>query len=118
MVLLFLRYLISVLSIVPPHKRPKPLLKRWPNLTLQAEIIGCGIIDKTMMCEAAVLYGMKYAKWVKYRPPTFHNNYNNKYCIAWIKNKEENPEIQGNILKKYRKRKIKLFIQCRCNTVN
>jgi hypothetical protein len=33
---------------------------------------------------------MKYAIWVKYRLSNFHNNYNNKYCIAWIKNKEEN----------------------------
>ena len=102
-------YLISVLSIVPPHKRPKPLLKRWPNLTLQAEIIGCGIIDKTMMCEAVVLSGMKYAIWVKYRLPTFHNNYNNKYCIAWIKNKEENPEIQGQYFKKISKKKNQTF---------
>ena len=75
-------------------------------------------MDKTHMCEAAVLSGMKHAICVKYRLSTFHNNYNNKYCIAWIKNKEENPAIQGNILKKCRKRKIKLLIQCCCNTVN
>ena len=75
-------------------------------------------MDKTHMCEAAVLSGMKHAIWVKYRLSTFHNNYSNKYCIAWIKNKEEKSAIQGNILKKCRKRKIKLIIQRRCNTVN
>ncbi|MFC1877670.1 hypothetical protein ACFL2E_10440 [Thermodesulfobacteriota bacterium] len=74
--------------------------KLWPNLTLQAEIIGCGIIDKTMMCEAAVHSGMKPAIWVKYRLSIFHNNYNNKYCIAWMKNKEENPVIHWIIFKK------------------
>jgi hypothetical protein len=46
-------YLISVLSIVQSNKRPKLSSKLWPKLTLQAEIIGCGIIDKTRMCEAA-----------------------------------------------------------------
>jgi len=53
-------------------------------------IFYCGIIDKTNMCEAAVRSGMKPAIWVKYRLSIFHNNYNNKYCIAWIKNKAEN----------------------------
>ena len=74
-----------------------------------ALIIGRGIMDKTHMCEAAVHSGMKPATWVKYRLSTFHNNYNNKYCIAWIKNKEEKSAIQGNILKKCRKRKIKTY---------
>ena len=83
-----------------------------------ALIIGRGIIDKTNMYEAAVHSGMKPAIWVKYRLYTFHNNYNNKYCIAWIKNKEENPAIQGNILKIYRKRKIKLIIQSCCVAAN
>ena len=84
-----MRYLISVLSIVPPNKRPKPLSKLWPELTLQSDIIGCGIIDKTMMCETAVHSGMKPAIWVKYRLSIFHNNYNNKYRIAWMINKAE-----------------------------
>jgi hypothetical protein len=55
-----------------------------------ALLIGRGIMDKTNMYEAAVHLGMKPAIWVKYRLSFFHNNYNNKYCIAWIKNKAEN----------------------------
>jgi hypothetical protein len=66
------------------------LSKLWPELTLQADEIGRGIMDKTHMREAAVLSGMKPAIWVKYRLSTFHNNYSNKYCIAWIRNKEKN----------------------------
>ncbi len=58
-----------------------------------ALIIGRGIIDKTHMCEAAVHSGMKPAIWVKYRLSIFHNNYNNKYCIAGMKNKAENSVI-------------------------
>jgi len=49
------------------------------------------------MCEAAVLSGMKYAIWVKYRLSIFHNNYNNKYRITGIKNKEENPVFRRSI---------------------
>jgi len=45
--------------------------KLWTELTLSADVIGCGIIDKTMMCEAAVHSGMKPAIWVKYRLPFF-----------------------------------------------
>ena len=74
-------YLISVLSIVPPNKRPKHSSKLWPKLTLQAEIIGSGIIDKAMMCEAANHPGTEIAIWVKYSLPFFHNNYNDKYYI-------------------------------------
>jgi hypothetical protein len=55
-----------------------------------ALIINRGIMDKTNMYEAAVHSGMKPAIWVKYRLSFFHNNYNNKYCIAWFKNKAEN----------------------------
>ena len=52
------------------------------------------------MCEAAVLTGTEYAIWVKYQLSNFHNNYNNKYCIAWVKNKEDNSTVQATILKK------------------
>jgi hypothetical protein len=75
------RYLISVLSIVPSSKRPKQSSKLRPKLNLQAEIIGCGIIDKAMMCEAANHSGTEIAIWVKYSLSFFHNNYNNKYYI-------------------------------------
>jgi hypothetical protein len=84
------------------------LLKLWPNLTLQFEIIGCGIIDKTMMCEAAVHSGMKPAIWVKYRLSFFHNNYSDKYCIAWMKNKAENPVSHWIIKKNNEKEKSNL----------
>jgi len=56
------------------------------------------------MYEAAVHSGMKPAIWVKYRLSTFHNNFNNKCCIAWIKIKEENPVTQG-IIQKITKKK-------------
>ena len=61
-----------------------------------------------MMCEAAVHSGMKPAIWVKYRVPFFHNNYNNKYCIAWIKNKAENLVIQGKNKENNEKEKMNL----------
>ena len=62
-----------------------------------ALIIGRGIIDKTNMYDAAVYSGMNPAIWVKYRLSIFHNNYNDKYCIAGIKNKEENPVFHRSI---------------------
>jgi len=73
------------------------LSKPQPNLNLLFLITGSRIVDKTHMYEAAVHSGMKSAIWVKYRLSFFHNNYNNKYCIAWIKNKAENLVIQGII---------------------
>ena len=72
----YYRYLISVLSIVPPNKRPKPLSKLWPEFTLQADVIGRRIVDKTNKYDAAVHSGTKPAIWVKYRLSFFHNNYN------------------------------------------
>jgi hypothetical protein len=84
------------------------LSKLWPDLTLQADVIGCGIIDKTMMCEAAVHSGMKPAIWVKYRLSFFHNNYSDKYCIAWMKNKAENPVSHWIIKKNNEKEKSNL----------
>ena len=84
-------YLNRVLSIVPPNKRPKLSSKLRPNLNLQAEIIGCGIIDKTRMCEAANHSGMKNAVWVKYPLSPFHNNYDNKHYILPLINKDKNP---------------------------
>ena len=68
-------YLNRVLSIVPPNKRPNLSSKLRPNLNLRDEIIGCGIIDKTRMCEAANHSGMKNAIWVKYPLSVFQNNY-------------------------------------------
>ena len=79
--LTILWYLISVLSIVSPNKRPKHSSKLWPKLTLQAEIIGSGIVDKTRMCDAANHSGTEIAIWVKYSLPFFDNNYNDKYYI-------------------------------------
>ncbi len=73
-------------------------------------------MDKTHMCEAAVHSGMKPAIWVEYRLSIFHNNYNNKYCIGWMKNKEENPVIHWIILKKMTKKKNQTYnskpLQC------
>jgi len=59
------------------------------------------------MYEAAGHSGMKPAIWVTYRLYSFHYNYNNKYCIAWIKNKAENP-VAGWIVLKKRQKKEKL----------
>ena len=62
------------------------------------------------MYEAADHSGMNPAIWVKYRGSIFHNNYNNKYCIAWNKNKAENPIVGWMIKKKAdKKRKFNLL---------
>ena len=47
----------------------------------QIEVLRSGIIDKTVMCEAVDNFGMKYAIWVKYRPPLFYYNYNKEHRI-------------------------------------
>jgi hypothetical protein len=60
------------------------------------------------MCEAAVHSGMKPAIWVKYRLSFFHNNYSYKYCIAWMKNKAENPVSHWIIKKNNEKEKSNL----------
>ena len=70
-----LEYLVSVLSIVPPKKKPElydQALAVWEN---QIELFRSGIIDKTVMYEAVDNFGMKYAIWVKYPPSLFHYNY-------------------------------------------
>ena len=54
-----------------------------------ALMIGRRIVDKTNKYDAAVHSGTKPAIWVKYRLSIFHNNYNNKYRIAWMINKAE-----------------------------
>jgi hypothetical protein len=41
------RYLISVLSIVPPKKRPKLDYQALAVSDIQIEILRCGIMDKT-----------------------------------------------------------------------
>jgi hypothetical protein len=69
------RYLISVLSIVPPKKKPELCNQELAMSENQIEVFRSGIIDKTVMCEAADNFGMKYAIWVKYPSSLFHYNY-------------------------------------------
>ncbi len=60
------RYLISVLSIVPPKKKARNLRSALAVAENQIDVFRSGIIDKTAMCEAVDDFGMKYAIWVKY----------------------------------------------------
>jgi hypothetical protein len=60
------RYLISVLSIVPPKKRPELCDQALALSENQIEVLRSGIIDKTAMNEAVDDLGMKYAIGVKY----------------------------------------------------
>jgi hypothetical protein len=69
------RYLVSVLSIVPPKKKPELYDQALAVSENQIELFRSGIIDKTMMDEAVDNFGMKYAIWVKYPPSLFHHNY-------------------------------------------
>ena len=46
------RYLISVLSIVPPKKKPELCDQALAVSKNQIEVIRSEIIDKTAMCEA------------------------------------------------------------------
>ncbi len=62
----FYRYVISVLSIVPPKKKPELYDQALAVPENQIELLRSGIIDKTVMYEAVDDFGMKYAKWVKY----------------------------------------------------
>jgi hypothetical protein len=59
-------YLISVLSIVPPKKKPELCNQALTVTENQIEVFRSGIIDKTAMNEAVDDFGMKYAMWVKY----------------------------------------------------
>jgi len=68
-------YLISVLSIVPPKKKPELCDQELAMSKNQIEEFKSGIIDKTVMGEAVDNYGMKYAIWVKYPTSLFHYNY-------------------------------------------
>jgi hypothetical protein len=58
-------YLISVLSIGPPKKKPELCDQTLAVSDNQIEIFRSGIIDKTAMNEAVDNFGMKYAIWVK-----------------------------------------------------
>ncbi len=60
------RYLISVLSIVPPKKKPELYDQALAASENQIEVFRSGIIDKTAMNEAVDDFGMKCAKRVKY----------------------------------------------------
>ena len=60
------RYLISVLSIVPPKKKPELYDQALAVSENQIKASQSGIIDKTVMNEAVDNLGMKYAIWVKY----------------------------------------------------
>ena len=73
--LLNLWYLISVLSIVPPKKKPELCDQALAVSENQIELFRSGIIDKTVMDEAVNDLGMKYAIWVKYPLSLFHYNY-------------------------------------------
>jgi hypothetical protein len=68
-------FLISVLSIVPPKKKPELFNKVLAVSVNQIELFRSGIIDETVMDEAVDNLGMKYAKWGKYPPSLFHYNY-------------------------------------------
>jgi hypothetical protein len=65
-ILRFCMYLISVLSIVPPKKKPEVYDQARAVSENQIEVFRSGIIDKTAMYEAGDDFGMKYAIWVKY----------------------------------------------------
>ena len=70
------RYLISVLSIVPPKKMQELYDQALAVSENQIKESRSGIIDKTGMYEAVDNFGMKCAMWVKYRLTLFHYNYN------------------------------------------
>ena len=72
---IYCRYLVSVLSIVPPKKKPELYDQALAVSENLIEVFKSGIIDKTVMNEAVDNLGMKYAKWVKYPPSLFHYNY-------------------------------------------
>ena len=61
-----MRYLISVLSIVPPKKVQELYDQALAVSENQIKVSRSGIIDKTEMNEAVEYLGMKYAIWVKY----------------------------------------------------
>jgi hypothetical protein len=53
--------LISVLSLVPPKKKPELYDQALAVSENQIEVFWSGIIDKTMKDEAVDDFGMKYA---------------------------------------------------------
>ncbi len=63
---ILLGYLVSVLSIVPPKKKPELYDQALAVSENQIEVFRSGIIDKTAMNEAVDDFGMKCAIWVKY----------------------------------------------------
>ena len=69
--MLKLCYLISVLSIVPPKKKPELYDQALAVSENQIEVFRSGIIDKTVMDEAAENFGIEHAKWVKYPASIF-----------------------------------------------
>ena len=89
----------------PAEKKPEFYDKSLAVSENQIKVSRSGIIDKTEMNEAVDNLGMKCAIWVKYRVSPFHNNYNNKYCIAKIINKAENLVIHGTNKKITKKKK-------------
>jgi hypothetical protein len=57
----FYIFLISVLSLVPPKKKPELYDQALAVSENQIEVFWSGIIDKTMKDEAVDNFGMKYA---------------------------------------------------------
>ena len=54
------RYVISVLSIVPPKKKPELYDQARAVSENQIEVFRSGIIDKTAMCEAEFWHEICY----------------------------------------------------------
>ena len=59
----------------PAEKKPELGDQALAVSENQIVVSQCGIIDKTVMCEAVDNFGMKYAIWVKYPPSFYHYNY-------------------------------------------
>ena len=67
-------YLISVLSIVSPKKKPELCNQALARSENQIEVFRSGIIDKTVMCEAVVNFGMKYARPIRLMHKIFYED--------------------------------------------
>ena len=59
----------------PAKQKAKAFVKTSAYVKAKTDFIGCGIVDKTKMYEAANQSGMDIAIWVKYSLSLFHNNY-------------------------------------------
>jgi hypothetical protein len=70
-----LRYLISVLSIVPPKKGRKPNGQAVAVSDNQILLFRCGIIDKTLMYEAEMSRWHENCYMGKVSTSFFHNNF-------------------------------------------